>query len=162
MMDSRRLAYLDAMGIDVWQPRGANAPAGPDPNGPSIVLGPGDGDILCIVHSESESGLKLAAGIGAAMRCQPIWCWPNGETGQVAEPLTLEGAVSEKMLTRILVFGEELAEQLLGADRPEVISAARVHVVPDMDSISKDQEAKRMLWRLMNEHGLAASRSGGK
>ncbi|HKJ28537.1 MAG TPA: hypothetical protein VJ965_12915, partial [Anaerolineales bacterium] len=71
MMDARRLAYLDAMGIDVWQPRGVDSPAESVAVEGGIAIGPGDGDILCIVQSKSEAELKLAAGIGAAMRCEP-------------------------------------------------------------------------------------------
>ena len=162
MMDSRRLSYLDAMGIDVWQPRSEDSNGEHVIKAPGIVIGPGDGDILCIVRSASEAELKLAVAIGAAMRCEPIWSWPKGEMEQPGEISTIDCAVSEKMLTRILVFGEDLAESVLGGDTPEVVSTARVHLVPGLDRIAQDQDAKRSLWRLMNEHGIAANRSGGR
>lgn len=162
MMDSRRLAYLDAMGIDVWQSRGVASISEPAVVEPGIEIGAGDGDILCIVQTKAEAELKLAAGIGAAMRCKPVWAWPAGKQDQPDGSLTIEAAVSEKMLTRILVFGEDLAETLLGSDNSEVVSTARVHLVPTLANIAKDKDAKRSLWRLMNEHGIAANRSGGR
>lgn len=165
-MDSRRLAYLDAMGIDVWQPRRVNEAAETvaeqvRDTTPRITIGAGDGDILCIVASASEAALKLAGDIGGAMRCAPAWSWPASDT-EARESLTIAEAVAEKMLTRLLVFGDTLASTVFGADIPVAVSTARVHVVASLDELGRDVEAKRSLWRLMNENGIAAPRGSGR
>lgn len=160
-MDSRSLAYLDAMGIEVWQPRGTSAEENTDSGALEIVIGAGDGDILCIVESGSEARLRLAADIGGAMRCSPVWAWPSESSEQSGELLTVQAAVSEKMLTRILVFGEDLAARIFGPEIPTVLSAARVHVVPGLVALKEDRNAKRVLWGLMNENGIAAGRGNG-
>ena len=154
-MDAQRLAYLDAMGIDVWQPRGAGTESVEEPSEPGITVSAGDGDILCVVASKADTALELARGIGSAMRCPPVWAWPSDSD---TESLTPADAVREKMLTQVLVFGKELAGQVLGENAPEVISTARVHVVPGLEELARDKDAKRQLWRLMNENGIAASR----
>lgn len=159
-MDARRLAYLEAMGIDVWQPRREPLPAAPAVASPRIVLGAGDGDILCIAHGAQESGSKLAADISRAMRSPPVWAWPSDgtEPGPPEEDgsMTVHGVAAERLLTRVLVFGEELAEALFGAAVPEVVAGARVHVAPALERLGHDREAKRILWRMMCEHGIAA------
>lgn len=159
-MEARSLAYLDAMGIDVWQPRRAAPDDESGPCEPQILIGAGDGDILCIVESESETKLKLASDIGAAMRSAPVWSWPSHDPGLAADTMTIANAVSEKMLTRILIFGENLASVIFSSEVPAVVSAARVHVVPGLNDLAQDSGAKRILWALMNENGIAASRSG--
>lgn len=160
-MDSLSLAYLDAMGIEVWQPRRASADEDTGSGTSEIVIGAGDGDILCIVESGSEASLRLAADIGGAMRCSPVWAWPSASAGQSGESLSVQAAVTEKMLTRILVFGGVLAARIFGPEIPTVISAARVHVVPGLAALKEDRSAKRILWGLMNENGIAAGRGNG-
>jgi len=158
-MDARRLAYLDAMGIDVWQPRREPLPAAAADTAPHIALSGGDGDILCIAHSAEESGLKLAADIARAMRSPPVWAWPSAGHAGEAKVMTVQGAVAQELLTRVLVFGEDLAEALFGGEAPEVIAGARVHVVPDLERLGRDREAKRILWGVMREYGIAAPRN---
>jgi len=166
MMDARSLAYLEAMGIDVWSPRsgprvdfgdGSPAPPGARP----IRLGDGEGDILCIGRTREEASEKLAIDISRAMRNAPVWSWPDLESGQGEDSLCLEDAVKERLVTRILVFGNELAAILFGPIVPDVIVTARVHIVPGLDRLDRDRDAKRSLWRLMNEQGIAATKTTG-
>jgi hypothetical protein len=158
MMDSRNLEYLNAMGIDVWQPRGEQS-SDPGANDlQRIVMGEGGGDILCIVETPAQAQLKLAEDIGGAMRCSPIWAWPADGSEGTGELRTVMDAVAEKLLTRVLVFGDRLAAEVLGARVPSVLSAARVHMVPGLERLATDKNAKRTLWRLMLDHGIAAPR----
>lgn len=162
MIDARRLAYLDAMDIDVWVPRSEKSPdAGQDDSG-RLVLGQGEGDILCLVGTGEEAALKLAADIGGAMRCAPTWGWPVGSPGYGAEVVSLENAVSDRQITRVLVFGEGVASAVFGASRPDTVGTARIHLVPGIESLGSDRAAKRELWELMLEQGIAAGRAGGK
>lgn len=160
-MDARRLAYLDAMGIDVWRPRRKPLPAAPADSAPPIAVAGGGGDILCVARTAAESDLKLAADISHAMRSPPVWAWPTDRPAGDGEAMTVQGAVAERLLTRILVFGDDLAQLLFVGGAPEVIAGARVHVVPDLERLGHDREAKRILWSVMCEHGIAAPRSAG-
>jgi hypothetical protein len=78
------------------------------------------------------------------------------------EFLTLEQIVSERLLTRVLVFGTELAEALFGHESPAVVAAARVHLVPGLNRLGTDRDAKRILWKAMLEQGIAAPQTTGK
>jgi hypothetical protein len=158
-MDARQLAYLEAMDIDVWVPRGARAPMpGPEDAEPRVVLGRGDSDILCIARDSQEAGLQLASDIGKSMRVVPLWAWPGTDEGVSA---TVREVVTESLITRILVFGQELSSELFGNETPHTIGAAKVHVVPGLGRLGSDRDAKRTLWALMCSEGIAASQSGG-
>jgi hypothetical protein len=101
--------------------------------------------------------MKLAADISKAMRHPPLWGWPVNGGNDGEQLVTIENAVAEKLLTRVLVFGEDLADVVFGRDIPDFIGTARLHVVPGLDRLARDQEAKRTLWKLMLEQGIAAS-----
>jgi hypothetical protein len=156
------MAYLEAMGIDVWRPRSRPLGGGPAQSGARLIeLAEGEGDILCIARSREESRQKLAVDISGAMRTAPIWCWPAGESCVGPEFMSLEAAVKERLLTRILVFGGALAETLFDAGVPDLIASARVHAVPGLDRLDGDRDAKRKLWGLMCEQGIAAGKTTG-
>lgn len=163
MMDARRLAYLEAMDIDVWQPR--SGPLGSAPTtavGPLIALSEGDGAILCLARTAKEAGQKLAFDISSAMKSQPVWAWPNNDADGVAGATTLPDAVADRLFTQVLIFGSELATVLFGDEVPGIIGAAKVQVVPGLERLSRDRNAKRVLWQLMCEQGLAARAKSGK
>ncbi|HKJ18027.1 MAG TPA: hypothetical protein VJ984_11800 [Xanthomonadales bacterium] len=157
-MDSNSLEYLEAMGIDVYQLRTQGSEDAAAEIHQLIALGEGDGDILCIVESRDQSQLGLAAGIAGAMRSSPVWAWPVSDETDSACGQSLSDTVAEKLTTRVLIFGEVLANQILGTGAPTVISAARVHVVPGLEQVGQDQKAKRALWKLMLDNGIAAPR----
>lgn len=162
-MEARRLAYLDAMRIDVWVPRSEKTrQALEDEAGPRLMLGDGDGDILCLVGSEDDAALKLINDIGRAMRCAPVWAWPAGNPGLGAETVTIEEAVADRLLTRVLVFGKGVASAVFGASPPDSVGTARIHLVPGIERLGSDQAAKRTLWKLMLEQGIAADDAAGK
>lgn len=163
MMDARKLAYLDAMGIDVWlPPRGPVSPQDVADTAPLITVEDGDGSILCIAGTREEAKLKLAADISRAMTSPPVWAWPVPESGAPGGSITIDGAVADRLFTRVLVFGSALAEELFESGAPGIIGAARVHVVPGLQSLGGDRQAKRTLWQMMCEQGIAADRRAGK
>lgn len=172
-MDARRMAYLDAMGIDVWVPRGVPAqqavsePVVGGEQAPAsatagVCLGPGQGEILCIAASAKQAHMKLATNISGAMRSAPVWAWPTQSIEESGGYATVAEAVGDRLITRVLVFGAELAASLLGEQAPETIGTAKLHVVPAMEALESDVEAKRALWALMRETSIAAPRPGGK
>ncbi|NIQ94186.1 MAG: hypothetical protein GWN87_08235, partial [Desulfuromonadales bacterium] len=108
-----------------------------------VSLGGGEGAILCVAGAQDEARLRLALNISNAMEEEPVWAWPAPVTGDEAAGMTLGDAVAERLFTRILVFGGEIAEYLFGAEIPEIIAAARVHVVPGLERLGQDREAKR-------------------
>lgn len=163
-MDALRLAYLDAMGIEVWRLRDRTEPPVREGAGAPrrLAAGPGGGDILCICGSEEEQSGKLARDIGRAMRCPPMWAWPAPESAHGGGTQTLPGLIAERMLTRVLIFGAALEPLLFEGRAPEVIAAARVHVVPGLERLAGDPGAKRTLWRLMCDEGIADPGPTGK
>lgn len=162
MIDQTQLAYLDAMGIEVWVPR-VDEPgkAAAEHGMPIQVFAPGpgmDSDILCVVENQSQAALRLAVDIGRAMRSEPIWTWPDYGEADGAKPMPLDDVLHDRMTTQALVFGSALAAQLLGEPPPDCIGAAKIHIVPSLDELAGDRDAKRILWALMREQGIAKKR----
>ena len=77
----------------------------------------------------------------------PVWAWPDPE-GRPESPY-LEQAVRDGLFTRVLVFGEETRNRLLGARQDEVVASSRVCSAADLDEIAVRGEAKRRLWQLI-------------
>lgn len=161
MMDATRLAYLEAMGIDVWQPRGRDRAGCEDQPAPDrIVLREGASDILCIAESAAEADGKLAADISRAMRCRPVWGWPADAGDDPADSDSLQAVVGERLITRVVIFGRVAAGSVFGRSVPDVLGAARVHLVPGLKRLGNDRDAKRILWKLMCDEGIAAPKKG--
>ena len=162
MIDQTRLDYLDAMGIEVWVPRDD------EPDQPAAeqiksvqVFAPASGrdsDILCVVDNPSQAALQLAVDIGRAMRTEPHWTWPDDGKADDANPTPLDDVLRDRLATQVLVFGSALAAMLLGEPPPDCIRAARIHVVPSLEELAGDRDAKRILWALMREQGIAKKR----
>lgn len=162
-MDARQMAYLDAMGIDVWVPRGApDAQPGAEVSTTAVCLGPGQGEILCVAASAKEAHMKLASNLSGAMKSAPVWAWPVESAEDEGAYACVADAVADRLITRILMFGSPVADLLLGGETPEAVGTARLHVVPSMAELEADMEAKRTLWTLMRETAIAAPRPGGK
>ncbi len=156
-MDELRLAYLEAMDIDVWMPRGERIAAAIAGSEPRLVVSPGNGELLCIALSAEEARLKLATDISGAMRSAPVWAWPAEGAIDTPDTVSLREAVAERLATEVLIFGEVAAARLFGSVVPAVLGAARMHVVPSLARLGKDREAKRILWKLMCDQGIAAT-----
>jgi len=141
MAELRRRAYLEAMGFDVWLRR----PSGPEPG--RLVVGPGSGSTLLVCAAPAASGGRLAADIARAIGSEPVWAWPDpkGDPGRPG----VEEAVGDGLFTRLLVFGEDLARELFGAEAPRIVGSAAVAVLPDLDELAVSGSARRTLWRLI-------------
>lgn len=154
-MDSNHVAYLDAMGIEVWVPRVGKPPGESDVGGSIYVPADSpDGDILCVVETGEQARLPLAVDIGRAMRCMPVWSWPADAHASDVACMSLDEVVRDRLATQILVFGATLCAHLFGETPPDYIGAARVHVVPSLQDLGSDRGAKRILWNLMREQGI--------
>ena len=72
---------------------------------------------------------------------------------------TLEQAIENGLMTRVVVFGRETAEQLLGADIPAVLKSSEVSVAAGLDELATRGTAKQELWNLLDSG--EAGRAGG-
>jgi hypothetical protein len=142
MIDPRKQAYLEAMGFDVWVVR--SSPATRD----RLALAPGQGSTLLVCARAGDRETDLAADIARAVGDDPTWGWPD-PTGLPDAP-TLEQAIENGLITRVVVFGRETARQLLGADVPAVLKSSKVAVVADLDELATHGTAKQALWKLLD------------
>lgn len=143
MIEERRKAYLEAMGYDVWIAR----PPPPKPG--SLVFSSGTGSILLICDEPSSCATKLSGDIARALGQDPVWAWPASDDGQVSE--LLEDAVSDRLLTDVLVFGDGLARDLFRGAPPELLASAKVSVTSGMDELTVSGDARKGLWALIRD-----------
>jgi hypothetical protein len=141
MIDPRKQAYLEAMGFDVWVAR--PAPAARD----RLVLAPGQGSTLLVCARAGDRETALAADIARAVGDDPSWGWPDPE-GRPDAP-TLAQAIENGLVTRVVVFGRETAEMLLGADVPAVLKSSAIAVAAGLDELATRGTAKQALWQLL-------------
>ena len=81
----------------------------------------------------------------------PVWAWPDPD-GRAEQPKLAE-AVEQRLFTRVVLFGESLAERLLGKDIPAVIGSASVQVSVPLRELAVNGSAKRRFWRGLNGSG---------
>lgn len=140
MSETRRRAYLEALGLDVWLTKAAAAePAG-------LVVS-GDGCLLLVCSSAEESASRLAGDISRVLGDDVAWAWPD--TADAAESLTLAQAVERFLFTGILLFGKAVEKQLFAAQPPAVLGSARVLRAPGLDELAVRGTAKQTLWQLL-------------
>lgn len=151
MIDPRKQAYLEAMGFDVWVAR--SSPATRD----RLALAPGQGSTLLVCARAGDRETALAADIARAVGDDPSWGWPD--PAGLPDAPTLEQAIGNGLITRVVVFGRETARQLLGADVPAVLKSSEVAVVADLDELATHGTAKQALWKLLDPG--EAGRAGG-
>ena len=147
MIETRKRAYLEAMGFDVWVSR----PPEPEPD--RLVVGPGQGSTLLVCSGPEHSSSKLGGDISRILGGAPVWAWPDTEGS--AERPSLEQAVTDSLFTRVIVFGAETARLLLGKNVPEVIVSSTVAVAADFEELATRGTAKQELWSLIRGQGLA-------
>lgn len=139
MTETRRRAYLDAMGIDIW------AIKPPAPLTDRLVFQPGTGSTLLICDTPDATATRFAADIKRAFPGEVVWAWPDPE-GRAESP-TLEQAVADGLFTRVVLFGPAVAGQLFKGDIPEVAGSASVTLTEALDDLADHGKAKRILWR---------------
>lgn len=148
MIDARRQAYLEAMGIDVWVAR----PPAPEPG--ELVLGCGGGSTLLVCADAAELESGLVADITRALGGSPLWAWPNaaGDTRGDAEVQQLKETIDQRLITQLVIFGEQLASLLCAGAVPGMIGSAAVHLCPPLDELAVRGTAKKKLWQVLLQH----------
>jgi hypothetical protein len=139
MIESQRRAYLEAMDINVWL--GKPAPVAQD----RLVIGPGSGSTLLLCHAADESATRLAADISRFLADGPLWAWPDPEGSQ--QYPTLEQAIDNFLFTRVVVFGQTLAEQLFSSQAPVALGSASIVVASGLSVLQGSANARLELWR---------------
>lgn len=142
MIDPQKQAYLEAMGFDVWVARGA------PPARNRLALVPGQGSTLLVCGCAGDRETAIAADIARAVGGDPAWGWPDPEGGPDAP--TLEQAIENGLITRVVVFGRQTAEQLLGEDVPAVLKSSEVAVAARFDELATRGASKQVLWALLD------------
>lgn len=138
MIESRRLAYLDAMGFDLWS---AKPPA---PEMGRLLLQTGEGRVLLICEGPDATATRIAADISRALAGDVVWAWPDPSAGP--ESLTLEEAVGKYLFTRAVLFGAGLGHSLFRGDAPLVTGTAPITICDSLDELAVRGEAKRAFW----------------
>ncbi len=146
VIDSRRQAYLDAMGITVWSLRDTTKPG----NAVGLNLGPGSGSLLLVCAVDMDSASKLANDIVRSLGSVPVWSWP----AETAESVSLEDAVSDHLFTTIAIFGSALAERFFGDTVPDSLGSANLVVLPAMEDLDNQADARRLLWGILCQTGI--------
>jgi len=150
--EARRQAYLEALGLDVWVARPAPAEAS------ALQVGPGEHSTLLVCDSAEASALRIAGDIARAIGGQPVWAWPADRQSDGA--VSLEQAVSERLFTRVIVFGP-LAESCLPG-RSAVLGSASVAVTCSLGELAGQGQSRRDFWKLLREDRSGSSRAGIK
>lgn len=151
MPDSRQQAYLEAMDIGVWNLREPVVPAtGASSKTTQLKLGPGSGGVLLICAADDESASRLANDINRALGRVPVWAWPFSDEGAV----DLTRAIDDKLFTTVAMFGEQLASQFFEGEVPACISSANLVMLPSMQDIQNQAEARRTLWATFCRSGI--------
>lgn len=138
MMESRRRAYLEAMGLDVWAIK--PPPAQPD----RLVLQPGNGQTLLLCEEPEETAQRIAGDIARALDQDVVWAWPDPGGG--SENASLAEAVGQHLFTRIVVFGAALANRVCKGEVPRVIGSASILVTGSVNELAVSGSAKQAFW----------------
>ncbi len=147
MTEARRLAYLDALGLDAWVLRP------PEAAHDRLVVQPGEGATLLICELPDATATRIAGDISRVMAGQVVWAWPDPQ-GSLEFPL-LEEAVSQHLFTQVVLFGAELERKLFKGEAPLTIGSAGITVTGSLEELAVRGSAKRELWnRLSGMAGL--------
>lgn len=150
-MQARRKAYLEAMGIPVWELR---EPTQAEAAAQAVQLGPGAGQVLLLGSTADESAAKLSSDVARCLKSEPVWGWPAGDESGAR----LEDSVGERLFTHILVFGPETETALFGGPAPDVVGSAVVIRAPSLEEIAQSGAGRRKLWAVLCQHRLAGIR----
>lgn len=139
MIESHRVAYLEALGLEVWKAK----PAEPDYN--RLVLQPGKGGTLLICERPEATATRIAGDISRALAGDAVWAWPDPDGGQ--ELHRLEEAVSQQLFTRVVLFGKSLQQHLFKGEVPTVVGSAGIILAASLEDLAVQGSAKRALWK---------------
>ena len=154
LIDSRQLAYLDAMDIDVWQLRAVETTLPcEDKTAPVIKLGSGRGGVLFLCAAAEESSSRLANDIDRSLGGVPVWAWPHQDVNSIA----LVDAVDEHLFTTVAIFGQELADVFFAAGLPASLNSANLVLLPSIKDLLNSAVARRSLWKIFCSKGMVSA-----
>lgn len=142
MLETRRRAYLEVMGFDIWSTK----PAMPDQN--RLLLQSGRGDVLLVCDSPTVSTGPIAGDIARALGGKVVWAWPDPEGKP--DSLTLAEAVRQRLFTRVLLFGSNVADRVFEDEIPVVLGSARVLSTFSLKELSVQGSARLSLWNQLS------------
>jgi len=138
MIESRRRAYLEVMGYDIWSARL------PEAESNSLHIQPGEGDTLLVCASPDAATSVFAGDVTRALGDRVVWAWPDPESRP--ESVTLEVAVGQFLFTQAVLFGRGLMRHVFKGDAPVVLGSARLLVTAELDDLAGSGTAKREFW----------------
>ena len=141
MIESRRRAYLEALGFEVWVARP------PPPERGRLVLAPDPAAILLVCGEPEDMATRFAGDVIRALGGRASWGWPDNVGG--AESVSLADAIGDRLITQVIVFGSAPARWLFGEEIPEIVGSATVGVAPSLGDLAGSGPAKRSLWGLL-------------
>ena len=142
MLETRRRAYLEVMGYDIWSAK----PAQPDAN--RLLLQPGNGDVLMVCDAPNVSAGPLAEDIARALGDNVVWAWSDPE-GRPENP-TLEEAIEQQLFSRVILFGSTLPNRFFKNEIPLVLGSARIVSTHSLDDLLMQGSARLSLWKQLS------------
>lgn len=151
MIEARRRAYLEALGLDVWVARAAA------PEGALLGASAGQGSTLLICPSFADCETVIAADVARALGGDPVWAWlePAADAGAQR----LEDLLIDRLITRALLFGAVPARALFRDAVPEIIGSATLSMAPPLQELAASAIVRRDFWRQLRT--LRGSRDEG-
>jgi hypothetical protein len=146
VIESRRRAYLEALGFDVWVARPPPAERG------RLQWGANPAGTLLVCAAPEESATKFAADLVRALGGEATWAWPDTGGG---EGVGLAEAIAGHLVTRVILFGPEVERWLFFEEVPEVLGTAAIAAAPALDELAVRGRAKQSLWRLLGNRMAA-------
>jgi hypothetical protein len=141
VIESRRRAYLEALGFEVWIARP------PPPERGRLVLSPDPAPILLVCGEPEHTATRFAGDLVRALGGRASWAWPDTVGG--TDSVALADAIADRLVTQIVVFGSGPAHWLFGEEVPEIVGSATVGIAPDLGELAGSGPAKQSLWGLL-------------
>lgn len=151
MIETRRRAYLEALGFDVWVTRSAASERG------RLGVSGGQGSTLLVCPAIADSDTELARDVVRALGGDPAWAWldpPADAGGQ-----RLEEVIAGRLITRVVLFGPEPGRCLFRGPAPEIVGSATVLSAPALEELAASGSARLALWRQLRST-TSAGRGG--
>jgi hypothetical protein len=142
MIESRRRAYLEVMGYDIWSARP------PEPDSNRLIIQQGEGDTLLVCASPGAATSPFAGDVARVLGERVVWAWQDPEGRP--ESATLEEAVGQYLFTRVVLFGTELVRQLFKDGAPMVLGSARILVTAGLEDLAVSGAAKLEFWNQLS------------